>query len=175
MKKINLERSNHLDPTFNFITNSITPITFATPISILSIGLIKKDKKIIRLGIVATEALIFNVIITTTMKYSINRDRPFVTYPEIENITSAGSPSFPSGHTSSAFAAATSLSISFPKWYVITPSFVWASAMGYSRMHLGVHYPSDVILGVLVGSGSALLTYYINKKIVSREKKSKKI
>ena len=82
---------------------------------------------------------------TTGLKFAINRKRPFVTYPDIEKIASAGSKSFPSGHTSDAFATATSLSLAFPKWYVITPSFVWACAVGYSRMDLGVHYPSDVL------------------------------
>ena len=101
------------------------------------------------------------------MKYAINRPRPFESYPyEIEKLASAGSPSFPSGHTSEAFSTATSLSLAFPKWYVITPAFLWASAVGYSRMDLGVHYPSDVIMGAVVGSGSAFLTDYINNKLI---------
>jgi membrane-associated phospholipid phosphatase len=102
--------------------------------------------------------------VTISMKYAIQRDRPFVTYPDIQKLTGAGSPSFPSGHTSEAFATATSLSLAFPKWYVIAPSFLWASAAGYSRMHLGVHYPSDVLVGALVGAGSAWLCHELNKR-----------
>jgi membrane-associated phospholipid phosphatase len=60
------------------------------------------------------------------------------------------------------------LSIAFPKWYVIAPSFLWASGVGYSRMHLGVHYPSDVLVGALVGSGTAFLTHFLNKKILAK-------
>jgi membrane-associated phospholipid phosphatase len=175
LKKINIERNQQLDPTFKVITNSITPVTFAAPIAILGVGLLKKDKQLLQSSIDVTEALILNAIITTSMKYGINRDRPFITYPEIDEQTGAGSPSFPSGHTSNAFAVATSLSIAFPKWYVITPSFIWAGAMGYSRMHLGVHYPSDVFVGAIIGSGCSFLTYYVNKKISKKQSEKTKL
>jgi membrane-associated phospholipid phosphatase len=78
----------------------------------------------------------------------------------------------PSAHTSSAFATATSLSLAFPKWYVVVPSFVWASSVGYSRMHLGVHYPSDVLVGALVGSGSAFLTQKANQWLNKKREKN---
>ena len=77
----------------------------------------------------------------------------------------------PSGHTSTAFATATSLSLAYPKWYVVAPSFIWAGTIGYSRMHLGVHYPSDVVVGALVGSGSAFLCYKANQWINKKRKK----
>ncbi len=60
----------------------------------------------------------------------------------------------------------------YPKWYIIAPSFAWASAVGYSRMHLGVHYPSDVVSGAIVGSGSAYISYKLNKWI--NKKRSEK-
>lgn len=107
--------------------------------------------------------------ITIILKYSVNRDRPFVTYPDITKKADAVAPSFPSGHTSSAFATATSVSLAYPKWYVIAPSFAWAGTVGYSRMHLGVHYPSDVLAGALIGSGCAFLTYKVNQKLLKKK------
>lgn len=68
----------------------------------------------------------------------------------------------PSGHTSLAFATATSLTLKYPKWYVAAPSYFWACSVGYSRMNLGVHYPSDIVAGALLGAGSAYLTYLVN-------------
>lgn len=69
--------------------------------------------------------------------------------------------SFPSGHTSSAFAIATSLSSSYPKWYVIVPSMAWATTVGVSRVWLGVHYPSDVLVGAGIGAGTAILVHLL--------------
>jgi undecaprenyl-diphosphatase len=81
----------------------------------------------------------------------IDRPRPFETYSFIEKISVGGSPSFPSGHTSDAFAIALAMSIVFPKKWVIFPMFAWAIAVGYSRMFTGVHYPTDVLGGMLLG------------------------
>lgn len=171
LKKINLERNTALDPTFKLITNSVSPIGIATPLVVTTIGLIQKDKSLQNKGVYIGATLLTSAVITTTLKYTVHRDRPFVTYPEIEQLTSAGSPSFPSGHTSEAFATATSLSLAFPKWYVIAPSFLWASAAGYSRMHLGVHYPSDVLVGAIIGSGSAWLCHELNEKWLEKKEK----
>ena len=71
--------------------------------------------------------------------------------------------SFPSGHTATAFALATSLSVKYPKWYVIAPSALWACSVGVSRMNEGVHYPSDVLAGAAIGAGCAVVNIYVNK------------
>ncbi|MGL5772584.1 MAG: phosphatase PAP2 family protein, partial [Bacteroidales bacterium] len=47
--------------------------------------------------------------------------------------------------------------------YVIAPASLWALSVGYSRMQLGVHYPSDVAAGLAIGAGSAVLSHYANK------------
>ena len=174
LSDINVNRNTSLDPTFKAITNSALPISVATPLIIYSVGLIKKDSTIKNQALFIGETFLVSAFITTALKYSIKRERPFNTYPDIEKVTAAPGYSFPSGHTSTAFATATSLSMEYPKWYIIAPSFAWASAVGYSRMHLGVHYPSDVAVGAIIGSGSAYLSYkankWINKKRANKQK-----
>ncbi|MFM1947285.1 MAG: hypothetical protein RL207_1568 [Bacteroidota bacterium] len=171
LKEFNLDRNKSLDPTFKLITNSVSPISIGAPIAVFGLGLIQKDSSLKNKGVIMVEALCVNAFTTTALKLAFKRDRPFVTYPYLDKQADAGSYSFPSGHTSSAFALATSLSLAFPKWYVIAPAYLYASAAGYSRMHLGVHYPSDVLAGAIVGSGSALLSNYVQQKFLSSKKK----
>ena len=169
LKEINVNRNKNLDGTFLFFTHSDIPVCIGSPLITAGIGLLKKDSALTRKGLYMSATFVVASGISVVMKYGINRDRPFVNYPFIEKMTDGGSPSFPSGHTSSAFAAATSLSLAFPKWYVIAPSFIWASGVGYSRMHLGVHYPSDVLAGAIIGAGSAYVCHKINLWLVNRK------
>nr|WP_315250443.1 phosphatase PAP2 family protein [uncultured Flavobacterium sp.] len=175
LKKINLNRNTNLESTMIGITNSAMPVSVGAPIIIYAVGFIEKDSTTKKKAIFIGESLAASVFISLALKSITKRDRPYQTYPEIENVTEESSSSFPSAHTSTAFATATSLSMAYPKWYVIAPSFVWAGAVGYSRMYLGVHYPADVFAGAIVGSGSAFLCYklnkWINKKRAPHQKK----
>ena len=146
-------------------------MVISVPVTIGLAGLIKHDGQMKEKAFEMMSAAAVNFGITTALKYSINRERPFITYPDIVKKSKAASPSFPSGHTSAAFAAATSVSLSYRKWYIIIPSYTWAGTVEYSRMHLGVHYPSDVLVGAIIGTGSAWLTYAINKKFSIKSNK----
>ncbi|MDD4922019.1 MAG: phosphatase PAP2 family protein [Bacteroidales bacterium] len=165
LREINLNRNRSLDGSFLAISHSEPILSAGVPVGMLGIGLLKRDSTLVHKALLIGASVVTSNIITTIIKSSVNRPRPFTTYPDIEKLTNVRSPSFPSGHTSGAFSLATSLSFDYPKWYVIVPSYTWASAVAYSRMDLGVHYPSDVLMGAAVGAGSAWLCHYINKKI----------
>jgi membrane-associated phospholipid phosphatase len=168
LKKINNEYGKVGGPLMKGATNSDTPISLGIPSILMISGVLKKDSTAFNSGIELFLSQTINGIVTVSLKNSIQRERPFITYPaEIKKYTNAGSPSFPSGHTSMAFSTATSLSLCYPKWYVIVPAFIWAGSVGYSRMYLGVHYPSDILAGALLGTGSALLSHFIYKKLAT--------
>lgn len=175
LKKINGNRNTAIEPIMTSITNSALPVSIGTPVIIYAVGLIEKDSITRKKAIFIGESLAATAFISFALKSSTKRVRPYESYSEIDNVTEESSYSFPSAHTSAAFATATSLSMTYPKWYVIAPSFLWAGAVGYSRMYLGVHYPTDVLAGAIVGSGSAFLCYklnkWINKKRDSHQKK----
>lgn len=168
LERINLNRNTRLDNSFKAISNTTGLISFGLPLTILTVGYFNDHVYTKKRGWYLVEVALVNTAITTALKYSINRKRPFITYPYLIPLDKAKSPSFPSGHTSDAFALATSLSLSYPKWYIAAGAFTWAGAVGYSRMHLGVHYPSDVIGGAVVGAGSSWLCHYLNRKLFTR-------
>jgi membrane-associated phospholipid phosphatase len=171
LRSINSSEKLPSDKAFQFVSNSTCYVVIGVPVGMGITGLIKHDEKLFENACVNLASVVICSGITLAMKYSINRDRPFVTYPDITKKSAGGSPSFPSGHTSSAFTTATLLSLSYPKWYIIAPSFIWAGTVGYSRMDLGVHYPSDVLVGAIIGAGSAWLCYKVNQKLRSNANK----
>jgi membrane-associated phospholipid phosphatase len=138
----------------------------ATPLALMAAGMATHDQKLKQTALNTGITLVGNTAITMFMKNAIQRQRPFVSWSDkimLQGNTSPTDYSFPSGHTSTAFAVATSVSLAYPKWYVIAPSFAFASATAYSRMYRGAHYPRDVLCGIVLGSGSAYLTYKLQK------------
>lgn len=151
------------------ISKSVYPLAVATPVTMFAVGFINKDKKLQKQSYKVVGSLLINTAITQAMKYTIKRNRPYQDYPTIifpDNIENDAS--FPSGHTSTAFALATSMSIQYKKWYVVVPAYAWATSVGYSRMYLGEHYPTDVLAGAAIGIGSAYLSEWLNKKLFKK-------
>ncbi len=168
LKKINLNRNKNLDQTFNAISDSAAGVAYSIPVIIFGIGLFIKNITLKRKGIFLGVSMLTSAIVSNIVKYSVERSRPFETYSILQNIGEGGSPSFPSGHTSDAFAIATALSIAYPKWYIIVLCYSWACMVGFSRLHLGVHYPSDVLGGAIIGTGSVYLCYKVFQIIGKR-------
>ena len=161
LRKINGGRSANLVPFFQGCSNSVTPMVIGVPVVMCASGLLKHDTVLLGKGLFVGTTCIAAGVIAIGVKYAINRPRPFTTYKDIVRLSEAGGPSFPSGHTSAAFSLATGFWLDYPHWYVGVPVFTWASLVGFSRMDLGVHYPSDVLGGIVVGVGSA----WVNKKL----------
>jgi membrane-associated phospholipid phosphatase len=164
------DRSGPQTKFYQTIANSTGKVSLAIPVVLFIAGEIKGDKPTIHKALYIGESVAVSSVLTWGLKYSIRRKRPAIKYPnEITAIGKGGSPSFPSGHASQAFSTATAVFIAWPKWYVGVPAFGWASVVGYSRMYLGVHYPTDVLAGAVVGAGSAWLTYKGNQWIMRRK------
>lgn len=139
-------------------------IALGIPLSIATIAWINNDQNLMKnAGYIGT-SVAGTLAITYGLKYLISRERPYDRYPEkVYPYSKEHSPSFPSSHTATAFALATSISIKYPKWYIIAPSALWACSVGISRMNEGVHYPSDVVAGAAIGTGCAIANVYINR------------
>ena len=162
-------RSPGATQVFQKISNTTQMATFAVPATVLIVGLIDNNKLTLKKGLYLAESAAAATFISYGMKYAFQRSRPYKETPGLTADGSGNSPSFPSGHTSAAFATATSLTLAFPKWYVAVPAYLWAASVGYSRMYLGVHYPSDVLAGAVIGAGSAWLMYKANKWLFKKK------
>lgn len=104
------------------------------------------------LGIKVLTALTLVLLLNNLLlKNLIDRQRPFEVISELSRLVAepAGA-SFPSGHTAGAFAAGWLLYKYLPRRYGL-PLLILGALMGFSRMYVGVHYPSDVLAGAVVG------------------------
>lgn len=158
--RIMIDLSQHRTPektnVFMFLSRYNNLVNVAVPAGIFAAGVIDNDKGTRQNAMYIASSSAVNLLLTLVIKKIVKRPRPFLGQVKISAVYHPGQTSFPSGHTSSAFTTATALTQVYHKWYVIAPAYLWASSVGYSRMYLGVHYPSDVATGALVGTGTAL-------------------
>ena len=146
------------------ISKSEPYVAVGVPVAMALASWIKHDKALLKDAIYVGTSVAGAFVVSYGMKYLVDRQRPYDRWPDrVRPYSYEHTPSFPSGHTATAFALATSLSIKYPKWYVIAPSALWACSVGVSRMNEGVHYPSDVLAGAAIGAGCAVLNVYVNR------------
>jgi len=142
-----------LDNIFLMISNMGTIIFWIVISILLYLFGNEKGKKI------ATKMIIILVIttaITSLVKIIVMRPRPYVELTNLILLDLGTDYSFPSGHTTTSTAMAFTLSKEYHKWIVMIIPLIVA----FSRMYIGVHYPSDVLGGFLLGIGIIYLSEY---------------
>lgn len=114
-------------------------------------GLLCVFPKYRKAGVTMLTALALDVLLCNVMlKPLVGRMRPFTVNTGMELLINAPKDfSFPSGHTAASFAAA--FALLFVKNKLWIPSMILASLIAFSRLYLYVHYPTDVLTGILLG------------------------
>lgn len=154
-----LKRNDAETKKMLFLSNSLGYVAYGIPAALFIDGVASHDSQMRQNSLYIASSAAITLGFTLLIKTVFKRRRPFVQNLKIVAVYNAGSTSFPSGHTSTSFSVATALSSCYPKWYVIIPSYLWASSVGYSRMYLGVHYPSDVFGGAVLGTTTSLVLW----------------
>lgn len=159
------QRTPAMNKVMEWTSNSLI-LAPCIPTGFLAVGYGTDNQQLANIGISTGISLATAFAITEIVKYSVHRPRPYNGYPDdLIPVKRTLGYSFPSGHTSITFSVATSLSLCCPKWYVVAPSMLWASGVAFSRLYLGVHYPSDVLTGALVGVASGIFGYWMSQKL----------
>ena len=119
-------------------------------------------KKTRPLGIMAGIALVFSVLINNVLiKPNVGRIRPYEVVDGLKLIIEKqDDPSFPSGHSGASFAAAVVFLVKGPRKIGI-PAIIVAALIAFSRLYVGVHYPTDVICGIITGTFCAIISFMI--------------
>lgn len=141
-------RNPFLNPIVIFIT-SLGDGGFVWILATIALLIPKKTRKI---GYMSALALLGSLLINNTLiKNLVARPRPYTVLSELQIlIPKPGEYSFPSGHTSSSFAAAAVFYRQLPKKFGV-PAITLAVLIGLSRLYVGVHYPTDVLAGAVMG------------------------
>ncbi len=161
----NINPQNPNSGLWKGFTNSAYSLSAATPVAVWVNAKINHNKKDEHKAYEIAGSVIIAAGATEAMKIVFNRKRPDEKYDDVYPYQYEQGHSFPSGHASLAFATATSLSLEYKKWYIVVPAYAWATGVGYSRLYLGEHYPTDILGSAITGAGSAFVSHWINKKI----------
>lgn len=155
-------KNKYLD-AFMYRGTNLGGATFIITLTIFLIVFGNANWRII--GIEALLSLIISQFLVVSLKMLLNRERP---YKILEHLHTFGIElrdySFPSGHTSASFSLATTIALNVPRLSIVV--FFLAMVIGLSRIYLGVHYPTDVLAGVIVGLAVPILTHVFLLDIV---------
>lgn len=158
-------QQNLQSPTLTSFLECMTDLGNAGIVWIAIAAILWVNSRTRWVGIAVFLAIALDVVVTNgILKPLIARPRPFLLDLSITPlITPPTGFSFPSGHSVSSFAAAFVLYRLLPKGYGI-PAITLAVLISLSRIYLGVHYPSDILAGLLLGFAIAKVVLWLMQK-----------
>lgn len=167
-RKINNSRSPFKTKVLNTFDNSMLPVAILMTPAQFIYGRVRQKTYDENTAYLAFTSELTTFTVTFALKTLVNRKRPL---EALQNVNAKKMPvldvySFPSGHSSTTFSLATMYALRYPDYpLVYIPMFVWAATVGYGRPYFGMHYPSDVLAGAMIGSGSSILIYSLRYEL----------
>lgn len=168
VRAIHTGRNPYFDPALQWVSDATAWISFGSVAAILLYAYAPIWIPIQRLSwdpghnrtykleaLLLLLSLLVATLLVQSLKSLVLRPRPYEVYTFIRKLSDAGGGSFPSGHTTDAFTVLAFLMLGNYPLLLVLPVLIWAILVGYTRVTLGVHYGSDVLGAVLLGSLSA--------------------
>lgn len=151
-----------------FVDQTSIPLFVSLPAGLLLWGVLGDNRPVLDTGVLTLSAQVLTFGVTSAVKAVVDRPRPFEVLREVKvrRFSSISGSSFPSGHASHAFAIATMLAHR-AKPFVYIPALVWAGCVSYARIYVGVHYPSDVLGGMVTGVVLSFAVYQYRESILN--------
>lgn len=163
-------QSRFVNTMVNITNESIVPVLIGVPVGLYIGSRIADNKYGENSAVLLALSEITSGAVSQGMKWIFKRPRPYRTLNNVyltDTNNLKGTYSFPSGHSTNSFTIATSLTLRYPDEPVlIVGSFTYATLVALGRIYWGVHYPSDVLAGMLIGAGSAALIYSLRAPII---------
>ncbi|MDP3143243.1 MAG: phosphatase PAP2 family protein [Candidatus Omnitrophota bacterium] len=160
------------NPVFDFlfplITRSAEIVVFFPLCLLILIWDKKKGKRITMLLVIA---YLLSRLSTLFLKHLTHRPRPFLIYPDLNVLGKAIFSAFPSGHVTLACAIAIVLGKKYRDWQWLM--WIWIALVSVSRMYMGLHYPTDVMAGIVVGLTIGYITNFLERIYETYKKKGK--
>ena len=166
-RTINNSRSGFKDGVLGSVSRTVLPVSLLIPGTMFIYGRASKKTYDENSAYLTGSALITNTVLTMGSKFIIRRDRP---KDRLANVyfrkEKSDQYSFPSAHSSYSFTTAGMFALRYPEFpQAYVPVYIWAILAAYSRPYLGMHYPSDVLAGAVIGTGSSIIIYSLRKEL----------
>jgi undecaprenyl-diphosphatase len=124
--------------------------------------LVKKKEKLHYIFVIGSSVILSRFVITELIRLIWHRSRPFVDYQVNQVIEHSASGSFPSGHIAFLFALAIAVYFFNKKWGLVF--FILSLLVGLARIFVGIHYPLDILGGIVIGIVSAIVVRALIRK-----------
>jgi membrane-associated phospholipid phosphatase len=169
-RSINGIESNFLDKFVSINDKSLMGAAILAPVGLFTSARMNGNTYDENSAVLLAASEFTSVAVSQSLKFLFQRDRP---YTKLKNVYSNPNNSytdkycFPSGHTSLSFGMATSLSLRYSDDPLfVAGMYAYATSISLGRVYMGVHYPSDVLVGMIVGAGSAVLVHSFRHDII---------
>lgn len=176
-RSINNLRNPFLDEIIYYSDIACLPICLSTPLIMLTSSKLNNNYYNESSAVLLTLSEFSTITTTFILKDLVKRERP---YRKLNNVKHSKKDemfldpySFPSGHSALSFCMATSLSLRYSdKPFLIAGLYTYSTLVAFGRVYIGVHYPSDVLAGMIIGTGSAILVHSLRKELIGNYDKN---